>query len=308
MAYASWLNIAISNGRAGAVYRAWSAIGLLAGDMVGTWTRAGCSAGTEGAAWADTGWVNDGSPADGAWVVLQSEVAWASTHKLQVFIGYRATSGALAGFGTKAAGIWVCCSTSGGWNNAAGYFGAALADYRNTAIQGLTTASGSARTLGLVLTSGDADTNRPGSVTLMERNGAGAQDIAFHAGAACQPTGMASVYEAAAGQVIGQADATGGAGTWGGPSAGKVPDVGLSTIDVAITEMPALLTVHRDAAGVYAERDIVWKDTTAGAHFGVVDQVRATGAPNATVSLDGTRWAYGNLSYPREATRDGSWV
>ena len=81
-------------------------------------------------------WTSDTSPADGSWIVIESQSARAGGAKLQVFLGFRNNTGNLAGFGSKSAGVYSCMSHDGGWNSGGGYFGASLSDWRNGGIKG----------------------------------------------------------------------------------------------------------------------------------------------------------------------------
>lgn len=178
MAYASWLNIAAANSRNAVLFRIYDAVAnLLAGSMAGTWTIID-SVGT---------YTSEATPADGDYLVLECQSARSGGEKLQVFVGLRTSTGNLAGFGSKVAGVWICASPVAGWNSAAGYFGASLADWRNSLITVATGGTGAVN-FGLILTSGTPGV-RPGSLYTLARVTTGTQTACLGAVSLIPPTG-----------------------------------------------------------------------------------------------------------------------
>ncbi|MBP7149458.1 MAG: hypothetical protein KBD01_18170 [Acidobacteria bacterium] len=297
MAFAAWKDIIIAHGRSGPIYRLYSAIGLLSGDMSGTWTIVDRS--------TSDPWTSDTSPVSGSWLVVQSESARTGGEKMQVFLGcsteYRQ---ALAGFGNKDPGVYCAVSPDGGWDETNHYFGASLANWRNT-ILAWPTSYTTAATLNLVLTSGT--TNRPGTIALVVRSGSGHNygllagglvplapitdsvgRLVYLNGTARFDTSIANAWAEAAG------------------ARGRVPTAALDAYDLAYASFtpPA-----RDReTGDYTEADVPVHDYSAGRSVGVIDEIRVTTMPNGDMNVAGDRHAWDGVSYPREAARDGSWV
>jgi len=298
MAHASWLNIAIAHGRSGPIYRVWDAVAnLLAGGMAGKWTIVDASD-------DPVTWAGDLDPGDGDWVVIQSEEPWAGGEKLQVFLGLRATTGNLAGFGSKSAGLYCAYSPIGGWDLVNKWFGAALADWRNTSIR---SAAGytAACTMGLILTSGD--TGLPGSFVLLTRSGTGENAYSFAVLALEPPSGLARASSRTA-MLFGTANRATSSGYWGNTSnAGLCPDTGLSLIGIAYLWYSDF---GRDReTSKYTEGLCAITDASAGRSLGIATEVlKTSSAANGDTDDGGTRWAWGLLTYPREAARDGVWV
>lgn len=295
MAFASWKDISIATGRSGVVYRLWDAVAhLLAGDMAGTWTIVQASS---------TGWTGDTSPEDGGWVVIQSESAWAGGSKLQIFVGARVTTGTLAGFvGTYGYGMWTCVSPDGGWDLVNHYFGSSSSDWRNAPLQWSTSYSG-ACVLNLVLTSGS--TGRPGTLAVVTRSGSGT-NAGTLAGALVPISPLTDApYRVV--HVTGIASFADAASCWGWSSyvRAKVPTVALDALNTAYVTGRC---PERDQAGAYTEAAAWAVDTVTGRSVGTVDEIRLATAPNGDLSIVGDRHAWGGVSYPREAARDGSWV
>lgn len=296
MAYASWLNIPIDHGRSGPVYRLWDAVArLLSGSMVGTWSIIDTSEG------ATPSWAGDTDPADGAWIVIQSESAWAGGAKLQVFLGFRATTGSLAGFGSKAAGLYCAFSTDGGFDTTAHYFGASLADWRNGSIRQINGFT-SACTLCLVLTSGA--TGRAGSCYVLTRQGTATHTMSFGVAAGVPPISLAESLSRTA-MFFGSPSVH-----WTTLSAsnGLVVNVAVSGLSAALCSVLGDYAADRNT-GVRVEGDLIsLRDYTAGQSFGMLPLVYRCSAADGDVSVGGTRWVWEGWSWPREVTRDGSWV
>lgn len=296
MAYAAWLNIPVDHGRSGPVFRVWDAVNrLLSGAMAGKWTIVDTSEG------ATPAWTNDTSPADGAWVVIQCETPWNGGAKLQVFLGFRATTGNLAGFGSKTAGLYCAFSTDGGFDTTAHYFGTSLADWRNgslVTVTGYTTAC----VMSLFLNSGATD--RAGSFGLLTRTGTTAHNHSFGVFAVVPPLGLA---ESKARAVI----------FYGTPSTSWIDNGGIfgRVVNTAIAGYSNAKVIiigdyaqDRDA-GVRVEGDLLTcMDITTGTNFGLLPLVYRCSAADGDVSVDGTRWIWKGMSTPREAARDGAWV
>ena len=314
MAFASWLNISVANGRSAVVYRAWDAVNrLLAGDMAAKWTIRDSSEG------ATPAWVGDTSPAaEGGFVVLQCETPNADASKMQVFIGCRAASGALAGFGTKAAGLWMCVSPTGGWTTyvpsplAGGFFGASSADWRNGSIKVVTSFTG-ATVMGLILSSGD--TNRPGGVWVHVRNGSGSADVL--AGrmlvppSASSPASSRCALTAASPWLAGNHALI----LTGATVAAKTSMDGWDNCTMAVPDVANVYSspcFGSDAeSGAPVETVVPCFDTIIAKFRGYDEMVlrlaSADGDLNGAIG-SATRWVYGGFSWPREPARDGSWV
>ena len=296
MNYAAWLNIPLTHGRSGPVYRLWDAVNrLLSGNMAGKWTIVDTSEGETPT------WTNDTDPADGSWVVIQSESPWSGGSKLQVFLGFRATTGNLAGFGSKAAGLYCAFSHDGGFDTSAHYFGASLADWRNgslVSVTGYTTAC----LMCLFLDSGA--TNRAGSFALLTRSGTGAHTHSFGVFSVIPPSTLA---ESKNRTVI----------FWNAPSLSWVDSAANygKVVNTAATGYSASKVVilgdyaqDRDA-GVRVEGDfLVCYDAVTGTNFGMLPGVYRCSASDGDVSVDGLRWVWKGWSTPREASRDGVWI
>lgn len=300
MAYAAWKDITIQHGRSGPLFRVYDAVtNKLAGDLAGKWTIVDRST-------TDV-WTSDTSPADGSWLVLQSETPRADGSKLQVFLGFRNATGKLAGFGTKAAGVWSCMSPDGGWDSGAGYFGSALSNWRNS-LQTWTTTYTTACTLSaLVFTSGDS--GRPGSFCCVVRSGTGVNWGVF-AGGLVPLSGLSHANSRAV-HLFGAARLDNSYFYWGGTGStvgGLAPTPALDAFDSS--NVPGGIGVPpRDReTGAYVEVDVVVYDRVTATSIGALDSLRATNMPDGDISIDGTRHAWGAVSFPREAARDGIWI
>lgn len=294
MAYSAWINIPLTHGRSGPVFRLWDAVAhLLTG---GSWTVVDNSTG------GVPTWASDTDPADGAWVVVQSESAWADATKLQVFLGYRATTGNLAGFGSKAAGLWCAFSPDGQWN-AGGFFGASAADWRNgslLSVPGATTAC----TMGLILTSGAS--GRAGSLYLLTRVGTGANLHTVAVVAVIPPTGLPNSKARTALLTGAPSNASSG---WLASTGWylKATNTALSGYSGGFVVQHGDYGLDRDGS-MRVEADFCSvKDASTATSFGMLDLVYRCSASDGDVSVDGTRWVWEGYSWPREAARDGVW-
>ncbi len=315
MAYNAWVNIPIGSYLAGPVFRIWKAVtALLSGGMAGKISIVACSAGTAGASppFSDAGWTSDTSPPNGSWLVLEWANGWADGSKMQVFVGYRSTTGALAGFGSLGAGLYVCCSPTGGWN-VAGYFGASLADWRNGSIKQGNQVS--PNTMALVLTSGIAGL-RPGALIYAGRSGGGNHVAGLYAGALVPASGFPDYkYQCA---VCSEGASSIYDWDWWGWLAGiycLVPKVTLDGWQNAYAgwgrsgsgTSNGAVTMTSPAGGYIGPQVPMMNQVTGNCH-GFLDEFVYYGAANGTVSGDGTRWFWNGMGWPREASRDGSWV
>lgn len=314
MTFASWLNIAIANGRSAVVFRAWKAVSLLSGAMAGAWTIVGCSAGTAGASppYSDTTWTGDTSPGARSWIVLQCETPNADGTRMQVFIGFCDSSGALAGFGTKAAGVWIAVSPTGDWDQAAGYFGASLADWRNGSILSIT-GNTAACVMTMILTKGDAPTTRPGGFYFLQRVAAGvnnaiaARMLTPEVGApvassrcmvsACNTWAAANEVHNSLRHLIAKTSLDG----W---DAGYLGTYSSSPVETAV--------VAQDAeSGAYVESVCPAYDAVLGKSRGYDEVPLRVAAADGDLNgptLTADRWSWGGYSWPREPGRDGSMV
>ncbi len=307
MGFNAWLNIPIANATKGIVYRIWKAVSLLSGGMAGLVTVKQVST---------TGWTSDASPEDGAWVVLEWVNAWATGEKQQVFVGVRATTGNLAGFGSKGAGCYVAMSTIGGWDLVNHWFGASLADWRN----GLFNVQGQAdgTTLALVLSSGIAN-QRPGALAFSTRSGSGPHQAGAYCGALVPPGGFTDQKYRSV-MLWGCAQPTYLQGWSMGKTDGTYGRCPVTTLDA--THQAHFLHVNDSASGT-TSGDAAWnqdvdggyhvaplkvRDVSTARRLGNLDGLGHTSAPDGTISSDGTRWAWNNVAWPREAARDGQWV
>lgn len=297
MAFASWVNITVQHGRSGPLYRVYDAVtNKLTGAMAGTWTIADRS--------TPDVWTSDTSPADGSWLVLESQSARADGSKLQVFLGFRNTTGAMAGFGSKAAGLWACASHDGGWNSGGGFFGAALSDWRNGGIRTVASYTGAGLLSVLFLTSGD--TGRPGTFCLLTRQGDG--DHAGFVACGLVPFIGLSHANSRATLIGGIPYLTNYTSNWGYQNGGgSAPTTSLDALDYAYAASGGAPARDRET-GAYTECDVWVMDTATATSIGVIELVRATTAPNGDISTNGARWAWGGMTFPREPARDGIWV
>ena len=306
MAFNAWLNIPLSDYRAGLVYRAWAAVSLLSGGMAGAVTVVQASS---------AGWTSDTSPGDGGWVVLQWTNAWATGEHMQVFIGARLTSGAMAGFGTKAAGVWVAVSPTGGWDTTNHWFGASLADWRNGSIKSCIQ-TGTATTMAMFLTSG-VPSLRPGAIGFACRAGSGSHTTGCYAGAlyATSPE-LDKKYRVAI--LAGQADPNNTSGFWGvlTGASGLVPKTTLDGWQPAFATyigMPSPCNVaaafQQDIDGGYNAAPQAVFNVTQARTMGFLDGIVFYGlAIDGTFSTSNDLWFWNWFGWPREAARDGSWV
>lgn len=311
MSAASWLNISTTNGSSAAVYRLWDAVNrLLTGDMAGKWTIVQVSA---------AGWTEDASPVDGSWVAIQCETPNADTTKMQVFLGYRAVLGTLAGFGSKAAGLWMAVSPNGGWTEyvgggspTGGFFGASLPDWRNGSLKSVGAYS-TAAVMGLTLTSGT--TNRPGGVWIRFRQGSGTSRV-LAARMLVPPAGGAVAMSRCALSFVsawtaGDTSLVSNANT-------IVAKTSLDGWDAATLSVPDTVGAYSTPCwGVDAESaapvgtPVPIYDTVLGKSRGydeVAQRILASDGDLNGPTETATRWCYGGFSWVREPTRDGSWV
>lgn len=299
MAYASWLNIAAANSRNAVLFRIYDAVAnLLAGSMAGTWTIID-SVGT---------YTSEATPADGDYLVLECQSARSGGEKLQVFVGLRTSTGNLAGFGSKVAGVWICASPVAGWNSAAGYFGASLADWRNSLITVATGGTGAVN-FGLILTSGTPGV-RPGSLYTLARVTTGTQTACLGAVSLIPPNGLADAASRTlciAGGIVGTA---GGGWMENSGSMGRLPNVALDTkVNGYLIQLPTHFYGLDRESGSRVQLDMMAvHESTSGLKAGMLDSIMRCDAANGDVSTDGTRWAWDGLSFPREASRDGFWI
>ncbi len=298
MAFAAWKDIIIQHGRSGVLFRIYDAItNRLAGDMAGKWTIVDRST-------TDV-WYDDLDPVSGDWIVIQCETARAGGEKMQVFIGLVEGYGQpLAGFGSKSLGVYSCMSHDGGWNAVEHVFGADLSDWRNVVIPCNQT-YGAPCTMNLVFTSGD--TGRPGTFCVVTRSGTG-HNAGILAGGLVPLATLAHAVSRIV-HLNGHArfDAA-SAYTWGvlNGTRGRVPTAALDAYDLAYASFtpPA-----RDReTGAYTEADVPITDVATARSVGVLDEVRVTTMPDGDCNVAGDRHAWGGVSYPREAARDGTWV
>ncbi len=300
MSYAAWKDIIIQHGRSGPLYRVYDAVAnRLTGAMAGTWTIVDRS--------TSSPWTSDTSPADGSWIVIESQSARAGGAKLQVFLGFRNNTGNLAGFGSKSAGVYSCMSHDGGWNNAGGYFGASLSDWRNGGIKGWSATYASPCTLAvLFFTSGDA--GRPGSFCVLVRSGT-AENYGTFAGGLIPLTGLSHANSRTA-HFNGLARLTDWTSYWGwnNGGTGSVPTVSMDALDGAKAGTGTSAPVRDRETGAYTEADAPVIDVVTTTSVGVLELVRITTMPDGDISADGTRHAWASVSFPREAARDGIWV
>ncbi len=300
MAYAAWKDITIQHGRSGPLFRVYDAVtNKLTGDLAGKWTIVARST-------TDV-WTSDTSPADGSWLVLQSETPRGDGSKLQVFLGFRNATGNLAGFGSKAAGVYSCMSHNGGWNSGGGYFGASLSDWRNGGIKGWSATYTTPCTMAvLFFTSGD--TGRPGSFCVLVRSGT-AENYGTFAGGLIPLTGLSHANSRTA-HLNGLARLTDWTSYWGwnNGGVGSVPTVALDALDAAKAGTGITAPVRDRETGAYTEADAPVIDVVTATSVGVLELVRVTTMPDGDISIDGTRHAWADVSFPREAARDGIWI
>ncbi len=297
MAYAAWKDIVIQHGRSGPLFRVYDAVtNKLTGAMAGSWTIVDRS--------TDTVWASDTDPADGSWLVLESQSARGDGSKLQVFLGFRNTTGALAGFGSKAAGVYTCMSPDGQWGHANGYFGSALSNWRN-AIKSWKTTYATPCTMGVLMFEA-GDNGRPGTFCCAVRSGTG-DLIGSVAGGLVPLIGLSHANSRAA-HCCGIARLSNGPdywGWWGSGTTGNVPTPAMDASDGSYT-WTACPARDRES-GAYAESDAVIIDFVTSTSVGVLELIRGTNMPDGDISVDGTRHAWSGVSYPRESGRDGIW-
>lgn len=299
MAFAAWKDIVIQHGRSGPLYRIYDAIAnKLTGPMAGTWSIVDRS--------TTSPWTSDTSPADGSWIVIESQSARAGGAKLQVFVGFRNTTGALAGFGSKAAGVYSCMSPDGGWNAVDKVFGASLSDWRNAGVKAWPVSYATPCTMAvLAFTSGD--TGRPGSICALVRSGTGENHGTF-AGGLIPLTGLSHANSRTV-HLAGLARFSDWTTHWGDDAggSGSVPTVALDALDAAYAGTGTQTPARDRETGAYTEADAPVIDVVTTASVGILELVRITNMPDGDISADGTRHAWKGISYPREAARDGVW-
>jgi hypothetical protein len=296
MSFASWVNITIQHGRSGPLYRVYDAVtNKLTGAMAGKWTIIDRST-------TDI-WTSDLDPVDGSWLVLQSESPRQDGSKLQVFFGFRNTTGAMAGFGSKAAGLWACASYNGGWNSGGGYFGSSLSDFRNSGIRSVGSFTQAGLLSVLFFTSGD--TGRPGTFCLCTRTGTG-EHAGFAAAGLVPLLGLTNLNSRTL-MIAGVPTLSGYSGQWGYYNSGSVPTTSYDALDVAFVDSGGVPPRDRET-GAYTEVDIWIKDYVTQTSVGVIEEIRSTNAPSGDISSDGGRWAWGGFTFPREPARDGIWI
>lgn len=297
MAYASWLNISIAHGRSGPVYRLWDAVANKLGGitgMGGTWTVVDNSTG------GVPTWGGDTDPPDGSWVVIQSESAWSGGEKLQVFLGFRNTTGDLAGFGSKSAGLYCAFSPDGQWDTVNHYFGSSLADWRNGSLASVSGYT-SACVMCLILTSGS--TNRAGSFYLLTRIGTGVHTNSHCVISARPPTGMTeSLARTLNLRSVPSSDWKNTAGSYG-----KATKTSVDGFDNAYINQVSY-GLDRDTS-MFVEMDgNIVIDHTTRTPFGLMDAVYQCFAADGDTNADGNRWAWEGYSWPRDPARDGVWT
>jgi len=296
MAFASWVNITIQHGRSGPIFRAYDAVtNKLTGAMAGKWTIVDRSTATV--------WATDTDPAEGSWLVMQSESPRADGSKLQVFLGFRNATGAMAGFGSKAAGVWACASFNGGWNSGGGYFGASLSDFRNGGIRSVASFTGAGLLSVMFFTAGD--TGRPGIFALLTRTGT-SQHAGFAAGGLVPFIGLANLKSRTA-LIAGTPSLGGYGGEWGNAAQATVPTTSLDALDGAYAASAGAPARDRET-GAYLEVEVYMMDAATNTSVGVLEEIRASNAPSGDISADGGRWAWNGLTFPREPARDGIWI
>lgn len=296
MAFASWVNITIQHGRSGPIFRAYDAVtNKLTGAMAGKWTIVDRSTATV--------WATDTDPAEGSWLVMQSESPRADGSKLQVFLGFRNATGAMAGFGSKAAGLWACASFNGGWNSGGGYFGASLSDFRNGGIRTHASYTGAGLLSVLFFTSGD--TGRPGTFCLLTRAGTG--DHGGFATAGLVPFIGLSNLKSRTTLIAGVPYLGSYAGQWGNAAQATVPTTSLDALDAAYAASGGAPARDRET-GAYTEAEVWIMDNATATSVGVIEEIRSTTAPGGDISSDGSRFAWGGMTFPREPARDGIWI
>ncbi len=328
MAYNAWVNIPLDAGTntylTGPLYRAWKAVtSLLNGAMTGKVSIVDCSAGTAGNNYTDTGWTGDASPADGAWMVLEWLNGWSTGEKMQVFIGVRLTTGNLAGFGSLGKNLYLACSPTGGWVHANLYFGSSLADWRNGGIAGCTDGgSSSTLTFNLFFHPGVAAT-RPGSIGFSLRDGANFQGLSGYAGALVPPAGCSDAKYRVG--LLGRRaqNNTNGTYYWNN-SAGitgsqRVPKATLDGWYSATTfGMRADHTNIDATSGGCFQQDVdgawvnlplpLWCSNTSRTHGFLQGLCMNSKVADGSLSLDGAWYFVGGIGWPREASRDASWI
>ena len=296
MAFASWVNITIQHGRSGPIFRAYDAVtNKLTGALAGRWTIVDRSTATV--------WASDLDPADGAWLVLQSESARSNGAKLQVFLGFRNATGAMAGFGSKAAGLWACASYNGGWTSGGGYFGASLADFRNGGIRTVGSYTGAGLLSVMFFTAGD--TGRPGTFCILTRQGTG-DHWGFAAGGLVPFLGLSNLNSRTT-LIAGVPYLSSYGGQWGLQGQATVPTTSLDALDAAYAASGGAPARDRET-GAYTECEVWLMDNATATSVGVLEEIRATTAPSGDVSSDGGRWCWNGMTFPREPTRDGIWI
>jgi len=296
MSFAAWKDIIIQHGRSGPLYRVYDAVtNKLTGAMAGKWTLVDRSTANV--------WATDTDPADGSWLVLQSETPRGDGSKLQVFLGFRNATGAMAGFGSKAAGLWACASFNGGWNSGGGYFGASLADFRNGGIRTHASYTGAGLLGVLFFTSGD--TGRPGTFCLLTRAGTG--DHGGFAAAGLVPFAGLSNLKSRTTLIAGLPYLSSYGGQWGNTAQATVPTTSLDALDAAYAASGGAPARDRET-GAYMEAEVYLMDNATNTSVGVLEEIRASNAPSGDISSDGGRWAWNGMTFPREATRDGIWI
>jgi hypothetical protein len=248
-------------------------------------------------------WTSDLDPADGSWLVLQSESPRQDGSKLQVFLGFRNTTGAMAGFGSKSAGLWACASYNGGWNSGGGYFGGSLSDFRNGGIKSVASFTSAGLISVLFFTSGD--TGRPGTFCILTRTGTG--DHAGFAAAGLVPfIGLSNVNSRAV-LIAGNPNLSYYSGNWGNNGSGTVPTTSYDALDAAYAASSGAPVKDRET-GAYTEADIWIIDNVTATSVGVIEEIRTTTAPSGDISSDGSRFSWKEMTFPREPARDGIWI
>jgi hypothetical protein len=329
MDFNAWVNIPLDGGSytylSGPVYRIWKAVtSMLNGAMVGKVTIVDCSAGTAGASppFSDAGWTSDASPPNGAWLVLEFQNTWSTGEKMQVFVGYRSTTGNLAGFGSVGTNGYFAISPTGGWTHANLFFGASGGYWANRLNGTCDGASSSTLVFSLFFTPGINGT-RPGAVCFAARNGGvSEQYTSMYAGALVAPAGCADAKYRVAAFCRRASCSSEGQYFWYNANGGSSSVCAKTTLDgwyVATiypigpghTAIDGSRTggYVQDISGAWITLPIPAFCLTVSRTMGYLQgMAMSSRLGDSTVSTDGKWfWWYG-IGWPREAARDGAWV
>lgn len=302
MSHAVWNNISLGNGLSGPIYRVWDAVAALLpvhGTASGTWTVVQISN-------TGTAWASDTDPVEGSWVVIQCETPNADASKRQIFLGFRRTTGNLAGFGSKAGPALYCAySPNGGWDASAHYFGASLAAWQNGSIKAVSGYDAACTMTALWFTSGAS--NRPGGFGLLTRSGSGSNAYSFAVPEIRPPDGAAESM-ARSGLLFGQPSSTGSGwlSTVGG--GGIVCKTSVDGFSVAGLTKPTAYGTDRDTSANVDTDGIRLNDITAGLNCGLACDMYVITGTNGTSDAGVGRMVWENFDWLYDSTRDGSWV